>query len=338
MAKIAQKSGVIKGILLHQGESNNGQSDWPQKVKKIYDRLISDLGLNAADVPLFVGETVSQAAGGACSLHNSVIARVPSVIPNSYVISSAGCPQKGDGLHFTAEGYRTMGARYAEQALKLMGIDINDNPEGDGPIDYRFTSLADIGNTPFAIIDEQQQKAFFGIDNQNLGFDAYDTAFVDTRTGYLFKLEQSTVSGGYLLRLITPQGAEYSIWGSPGYLNGYSTVADCSFILGLNNQNGQDVENGAVWKIRYVVGKGFSLRNVYTGKYLHDALSAKYDDPAYFTFCTLRPGGSAVEVVEAEPLTTGVYSLHGVCVGTMENWNLLPRGIYVVNGRKVVKR
>ncbi|MDE6002312.1 MAG: sialate O-acetylesterase, partial [Prevotella sp.] len=37
MAKIAQQSGVIKGILLHQGESNNCQQDWPQKVKTIYD-------------------------------------------------------------------------------------------------------------------------------------------------------------------------------------------------------------------------------------------------------------------------------------------------------------
>ena len=35
MAKKAQQVGVIKGILLHQGESNNMQSDWPLKVKKI---------------------------------------------------------------------------------------------------------------------------------------------------------------------------------------------------------------------------------------------------------------------------------------------------------------
>ena len=50
MVKIAQQTGFIKGILLHQGESNNCQQDWPQKVKTIYYRLISDLGLNAADV------------------------------------------------------------------------------------------------------------------------------------------------------------------------------------------------------------------------------------------------------------------------------------------------
>ncbi len=31
LAKIAQKDGVIKGILLHQGESNTNDTLWPQK-------------------------------------------------------------------------------------------------------------------------------------------------------------------------------------------------------------------------------------------------------------------------------------------------------------------
>ena len=42
MAKKAQQQGVIRGILLHQGESNTGQQDWPLKVKKVYERLLSD--------------------------------------------------------------------------------------------------------------------------------------------------------------------------------------------------------------------------------------------------------------------------------------------------------
>ena len=124
MAKIAQQSGVIKGILLHQGESNNMQQDWPQKVKQIYDNLIKDLGLNAAETPLFVGETVRTEVGGHCGGHNAVIATVPSVIPNSYVIPASLCSQRGDGLHFTAESYRLMGKRYAQQALKLLGISV----------------------------------------------------------------------------------------------------------------------------------------------------------------------------------------------------------------------
>ena len=121
MAKIAQQSGVIKGILLHQGETNNGQQDWPQKVKIVYERLLTDLGLQAEEVPLLVGEVVGADAGGVCSLHNSVIAKVPSVIPTAHVISSVGCPAQSDNLHFTAAGYRTMGKRYAMEALRLLG-------------------------------------------------------------------------------------------------------------------------------------------------------------------------------------------------------------------------
>ena len=346
MARTAQKSGVIKGILLHQGESNNGQSDWPQKVKKIYDRLISDLKLDATQVPLLVGETVSQAQGGACWLHNNVIARVPSVIPNSYVISSADCPQKGDGLHFTAQGYRTMGARYAQQMLKLMGIDIDieepGQPDTGKDIVKRFTSLDEIGSTPFAICEENAKKAFYGSTDQNLGFDAYATAFSDSNTGYLFRLEESSAGNGYLLRLIQPNGNPYTIWGSPGYLNSQPDTEGqwCSFILGLKDQNGQDMENGAVWDIEYVDDKGFSLKNVGTGKYLHDATPARYDDPVYFNFCLL---GTAVGI-DSPTLSTqqptpnsAVYTLQGLKVGTREQWDSLPRGIYIVGGKLVTK-
>lgn len=121
MAKIAQQQGVIKGILLHQGETNNGQQDWPQRVKVIYERLLTDLGLQAIDVPLLVGEVVGAAAGGACALHNTIIAQVPSVIPTAHVISSAGCDCVADHLHFTAASYRTMGRRYAKKMLQLLG-------------------------------------------------------------------------------------------------------------------------------------------------------------------------------------------------------------------------
>ena len=122
MARKAQESGVIKGILLHQGESNNGQREWLQKVKHIYETLLSDLGLKAEDVPLFAGETVNADVGGTCALHNSIIAQLPSVIPNSYVIPSEGCPCASDNIHFTVSGYRTMGKRYAYEALKQLGV------------------------------------------------------------------------------------------------------------------------------------------------------------------------------------------------------------------------
>ena len=123
MAKKAQRNGVIKGILLHQGCTNNGQKDWPVRVKRIYVRLLHDLGLNEEETPLLIGELLSQEQGGICWGHNNVIAKTQPVIPNSYVVSSKDCPGASDGLHFTAEGYRMIGKRYAEKMLELLGPD-----------------------------------------------------------------------------------------------------------------------------------------------------------------------------------------------------------------------
>ena len=94
MAKLAQKDGVIKGILLHQGESNPDDSTWTSKVKDIYDNLIRDLNLNAEQVPLLAGEVVNADQQGACASMNKIIDELPKTIPNSHVVSSAGCPAK----------------------------------------------------------------------------------------------------------------------------------------------------------------------------------------------------------------------------------------------------
>ena len=124
MAKKAQESGVIKGILLHQGCSNCGNPEWPNMVKKIYNDMLADLNLKAEDVPLFVGETEYENMGGGCSGHNAVVAQIPSVIPTGHVVSAEGIPGNGtDAWHFSAAGYRTLGKRYAYEALKVMGKD-----------------------------------------------------------------------------------------------------------------------------------------------------------------------------------------------------------------------
>lgn len=121
MAKIAQKSGVIKGILLHQGESNTGDTLWTKKVKMVYDNLMKDLNLDPKKVPLLAGEVVNADQGGVCASMNEIIATLPQTIPNSYVISSKGCTDGPDNLHFDAAGYRQLGERYAEKMLSLVG-------------------------------------------------------------------------------------------------------------------------------------------------------------------------------------------------------------------------
>ena len=126
LAKTAQKSGVIKGILLHQGESNTNDTLWTKKVKVVYDNLMKDLKLNPKSVPLLAGETVNADQNGATASMNKIIATLPQTIPNSYVISSAGAPAKGDRLHFTNEGYRILGTRYGTKMLDLLGVKVKE--------------------------------------------------------------------------------------------------------------------------------------------------------------------------------------------------------------------
>lgn len=121
LARLAQKDGVIKGILLHQGESNTNDTLWPRKVNKVYSNLIEDLGLDASTVPLLAGEVVNADQGGVCASMNNIIARLPQTIPNAYVISSKGCTDAADNLHFDAAGYQELGKRYAETMLSLLG-------------------------------------------------------------------------------------------------------------------------------------------------------------------------------------------------------------------------
>jgi hypothetical protein len=124
MAKIAQETGVIKGILLHQGESgkagsnNNNGSDnanWGKAVKGIYEKLLEDLGLEPDSIPLLAGQVVGNNSG--------IINGLPNLMPGvAYVIPSNGCtaagPSGNDAIHFSYEGYRELGRRYGEKMLE----------------------------------------------------------------------------------------------------------------------------------------------------------------------------------------------------------------------------
>jgi len=67
------------------------------------------------------GEVVNADQGGEKASANEIMKKLPETLPNSYVISSAGLPWNPDYLHFTAEGYRQFGKRYAEKMLARLG-------------------------------------------------------------------------------------------------------------------------------------------------------------------------------------------------------------------------
>ena len=135
MARIAQQEGGIKGILLHQGESNSSDPEWPDKVKSIYENLMKDLNLKSKKVPLLAGELKSAEENGICAAFNvKILPNLPKVLPNSYIISSKGVKGTPDQFHFNTDGMRELGRRYAVQMLKLQGFEYN---ESLGPVPAR---------------------------------------------------------------------------------------------------------------------------------------------------------------------------------------------------------
>ena len=242
-----------------------------------------------------------------------------------------------DPWHFSAAGYRTFGKRYAAKVLEVM------KNAGEYTktvtIDERYTGgLSALSGKTFAIVNEAENKALFGAGAEVLGYDTFDKAFDDfANEGYLFKL--SRVGKGRGLKLINTDGDDYLVDGSVAYLNSQPVTGDRCFLNGLNGQNGYDISNGAVWDIQYVEDKGWTLQNTGTGKYLKDAAHpAMFDEPTYFTFCTLKEGtttgiSDAVRLNHNEQMKNDKwYTLDGRCIEGKPN----RAGLYIVNGKKFI--
>jgi|GEM_PF-6321901 len=162
-------------------------------------------------------------------------------------------------------------------------------------IGERFESVDALNGKAFAIVNEAEGKVIYGTNVQNLGYGNYPTAMQEGNSGYYYTLESA--AGAYLLRLQTPTGNNYEFdaWGRhwDGYLNSQPLSGTVSFVLGLggwdniDGRYGMDGQNLGLWTIEENGGK-FALKNVGTGKYLKDNSVAKYDEPTYFTFCTLE--------------------------------------------------
>ena len=123
LAKKAQQDGVIKGILMHQGETNTGDPQWAGMVKRVYENLCSDLQLKPEEVNLYAGNIVQAGGKGVCYGCKEQIDALPQTVHTSQVISSDDCTNGPDRLHFDAAGYRELGCRYGEAVARHLGFE-----------------------------------------------------------------------------------------------------------------------------------------------------------------------------------------------------------------------
>ena len=166
LAKKAQKDGVIKGILMHQGETNTGDPKWAGMVKQVYDNLCSDLNLKPEEVNLYAGNIVQAGGQGVCFGCKKQIDELPNTLHTAQVISSDDCTNGPDRLHFDAAGYRELGCRYAEAVARHLGYEpkrpfIEMPKKIEVPVDAVIAETTIPGNE-FPKVDKEH-RAYFSI-------------------------------------------------------------------------------------------------------------------------------------------------------------------------------
>lgn len=329
-ARLAQKDGVIKGILLHQGETNNGDPTWPTKVKSIYEDLLADLGLNAADVPLLVGEVVTSEEGGVCGGMNAIIDRISQTIPTAHVVSAANLPQKGDGLHFTAHGYRVLGCRYAVEMLATMGIK-DPKVEYSEEIPFIPSPEPSEGDLIFDL------AAFNPSIWENGTYDSATHTFVAGKYGFggwefttpvdlspyryiVAELEENE-SNGVQLRVFDKESYwEKSYEGN--FNGGKIIVAEINGMMKNLDTGIVPLDNSSIYRIGFWAygGKPIVIKHVF----------ATSNNPYETT--------AAGKLNATEILPLSVYNLAGCKVADYNSCTDLASGLYIIDSKKIIVR
>lgn len=113
--KLAQKDGVLKGILWHQGEADcrRDLEDYKKKLIAFIGKIRAEF--SAPRLPFVVGELPEF---NICAIDfNQALHEIKYYIEGYEVVSAHGLTSNPDGVHFDANSVRELGARYAEKMI-----------------------------------------------------------------------------------------------------------------------------------------------------------------------------------------------------------------------------
>jgi hypothetical protein len=113
-AKTAENA-RFAGVIFHQGESDNTQNTWPDKVVQLYDEVKEAFGVSY-DVPFILGELPN---GGCCGEHNVRVHEAADKLPMGYWVSQEGTAVM-DEYHFNHASVVLMGKRYGTTMLEAL--------------------------------------------------------------------------------------------------------------------------------------------------------------------------------------------------------------------------
>ena len=114
----AMKTGIIEGVLWHQGESDTSPEKAAAYLANL-ENLIAKIRkvCKNPNLPVVVGELGVFKDNR--KIINEMIAPLPSRVSNTAIAKSDGLEQKGDGAHFNSASAQLLGYRFAEQMLLL---------------------------------------------------------------------------------------------------------------------------------------------------------------------------------------------------------------------------
>ncbi len=114
----AMASGVLKGILWHQGESDSSDAQYLDKLADLIANLREDL--DAPNVPFVAGQVLYDPETRAHTKQiNEILAQLPHAVPFTGCVMSDGLTSF-DNLHFDTSSALLLGERYAEEMLRVL--------------------------------------------------------------------------------------------------------------------------------------------------------------------------------------------------------------------------
>jgi hypothetical protein len=122
---IAQQSGVLKGMLWHQGESDSNENDatlYLNRLEALIARLRTEL--DAPDGP-FVAATLGDfvvSRNGWAQAVNEALLKLPQRVNRTACVEAAGLEHNGDNLHFDSASAHELGRRYAKAMIQIQGV------------------------------------------------------------------------------------------------------------------------------------------------------------------------------------------------------------------------
>jgi hypothetical protein len=116
-AKIAQRDGVLKGILWHQGEADCSPTNiaaYQERLTKLVANFRQDL--KAPDVPFLAGTlgVWDPKRHASRKAFNDNLAGLPTWFAKAAVVDAGGLPHRGDNTHFSSASLRELGRRFAK--------------------------------------------------------------------------------------------------------------------------------------------------------------------------------------------------------------------------------